>query len=147
MQSTSSNKSYRQLLAFDFGDRSIGVAYGQAITGSARPVSALKATNGQPNWDEVAKLLKTWQPDALVVGCPLNMDGSEQQLTLRARKFAKRLHGRFAIPVEMVDERLSTVEARARLFEQGGYKALEKGAVDNASAVIILESWFAENNE
>ena len=82
-----------------------------------------------------------------MVGCPLNMDGSEQQLTLRARKFAKRLHGRFAIPVEMVDERLSTVEARARLFEQGGYKALEKGAVDNASAVIILESWFAENNE
>ncbi len=130
-------------MGFDFGDRSIGVAIGQSITGNARPLKALKAKNGQPDWSIVEKLIQEWKPDALIVGCPLNMDGSEQELTLRARKFGKRLQGRFGIAVEMVDERLTTVEAKARLFEEGGYRALQKDAVDNISATIILESWFA----
>ncbi len=136
--------TYRQLLSFDFGDKSIGVAYGQSITASARPLPALKAQHGQPDWLQVERLIKEWQPDALVVGCPLNMDGTEQELTLRARKFARRLHGRFALPVEMVDERLTTVEAKARLFEEGGYRALQKDAIDSESAVLILESWFSQ---
>lgn len=130
-------------MGFDFGDRSIGVAIGQSITGNARPLQALKAKNGQPDWSIVEKLIREWKPDALIVGCPLNMDGTEQELTLRARKFGKRLQGRFGIAVEMVDERLTTVEAKARLFEEGGYRALQKDAVDNVSATIILESWFA----
>ncbi len=134
-------------MGFDFGDRSIGVAVGQIITQSARPLTALKARDGQPDWEIVSKLIKEWKPDLLIVGCPLNMDGSEQELTIRARKFAKRLHGRFGLPVEQIDERLTTVEAKSRLFEEGGYRALSKGAVDNASAVIILESWFSENAE
>lgn len=138
------NPIYRQLLSFDFGDKSIGVAYGQSITGSARPLPALKAQHGQPDWLQVERLINEWQPDALVVGCPLNMDGSEQELTLRARKFARRLHGRFALPVELVDERLTTVEAKARLFEEGGYRALQKDAIDSESAVLILESWFSQ---
>ncbi|MCO7225260.1 Holliday junction resolvase RuvX [Pleionea sp. CnH1-48] len=135
------------LLSFDFGERSIGVAFGQAITGSARPLNALKANNGQPNWDQVAALLKEWKPDALVVGCPLNMDGTEQELTLRARKFAKRLHGRFGLKVYEMDERLSTVEARSRLFDEGGYRSLEKGRIDSESAVIIMESWFSYGDD
>jgi putative Holliday junction resolvase len=132
------------ILAFDFGTRSIGVAIGQKITGTARPLSALKAKDGIPDWEQIDRILKEWQPDFLVVGLPLNMDGTEQPLTARAKKFANRLHGRFGITVELHDERLSTVEARAGLFAQGGFKALDKGSVDSASAVVILESWFEQ---
>ena len=110
------------LLAFDFGTKSIGVAVGQRITGTARPLPAIKAQDGTP----------------------LNMDGTEQPLTARARKFANRIHGRFGVEVKLHDERLSTVEARSGLFEQGGYRALNKGKVDSASAVIILESYFEQ---
>ncbi|MFJ5458106.1 Holliday junction resolvase RuvX [Pectobacterium sp. CHL-2024] len=132
----------RTILAFDFGTKSIGVAIGQEITGTARALTSFKAQEGIPDWQKVEKLLSEWQPDLVVVGLPLNMDGTEQPLTARARKFANRLHGRFGIAIELHDERLSTVEARADLFERGGFKALDKGSVDAASAVIILESWF-----
>ncbi|MFJ5510875.1 Holliday junction resolvase RuvX [Pectobacterium jejuense] len=132
----------RTILAFDFGTKSIGVAIGQEITGTARALTSFKAQEGIPDWQKVEKLLSEWQPDLVVVGLPLNMDGTEQPLTARARKFANRLHGRFGVAIELHDERLSTVEARADLFERGGFKALDKGSVDSASAVIILESWF-----
>lgn len=134
--------SHLTLLAFDFGTKSIGVAIGQQLTGTARPLAALKAQDGTPDWSKIETLLKEWQPDRVVVGLPLNMDGSEQPLTARARKFANRLHGRFGVQVELHDERLSTVEARADLFARGGFRALNKGSVDSLSAVIILESWF-----
>lgn len=130
------------LLGFDFGTKSIGVAVGQQLTGKARALTALKAQDGTPDWNLIEKLLKEWQPDYVVVGLPLNMDGTEQPLTVRARKFANRLHGRFGVRVELQDERLSTVEARADLFERGGFRALQKGQVDSQSAVIILEDWF-----
>ena len=130
------------LLGFDFGTKSIGVAVGQQLTGTARALAALKAQDGIPDWNLIGKLLKEWQPDYVVVGLPLNMDGTEQPLTDRARKFANRIHGRFGVRVEMQDERLSTVEARADLFERGGFRALQKGQVDSQSAVIILEDWF-----
>ncbi|MBN3082808.1 Holliday junction resolvase RuvX [Pectobacterium polaris] len=132
----------RTILAFDFGTKSIGVAIGQEITGTARALTSFKAQEGIPDWQKVEKLLSEWQPDLVVVGLPLNMDGTEQPLTARARKFANRLHGRFGVAIDLHDERLSTVEARADLFERGGFKALDKGSVDAASAVIILESWF-----
>ncbi|WP_298719191.1 Holliday junction resolvase RuvX [uncultured Oceanisphaera sp.] len=133
------------LLGFDYGTKSIGVAVGQQITGSARPLLALKANEGVPNWDQIEALLKEWQPGLLVVGLPLNMDGTEQDISRRARKFANRLHGRFGIKVELQDERLTTTDARARLFEAGGYKALGKDAVDAVSAQLILESWMESN--
>ena len=132
----------RTLLGFDFGTRSIGVAIGQEITGSAQPLRALKANDGIPSWEEIGKLLGEWQPDLLVVGLPLNMDGTEQPLTQRARKFAGRLHGRFGLQVALQDERLTTTDAKARLFERGGYRALEKGMVDSVSALLILEDWM-----
>lgn len=134
--------SSRTILAFDFGTKSIGVAIGQEITGTARALTSFKAQEGIPDWQKVEKLLSEWQPDLVVVGLPLNMDGTEQPLTARARKFANRLHGRFGVAIALHDERLSTVEARADLFERGGFRALDKGSVDAASAVIILESWF-----
>lgn len=131
------------VLGFDFGTQSIGVAIGNPITGSASALNALKARDGIPNWDDLANLIRQWQPQRLVVGLPLNMDGTEQEITTRARKFAKRLHGRYGLPVDLQDERLTTVDARASLFEQGGYRALKKGAIDSASAVVIVESWYA----
>ncbi|MCX0497766.1 Holliday junction resolvase RuvX [Erwinia billingiae] len=134
--------SHMTLLAFDFGTKSIGVAIGQQLTGTARPLAALKAQDGTPDWNKIEALLKEWEPDRVVVGLPLNMDGTEQPLTARARKFANRIHGRFGVQVDLHDERLSTVEARAELFERGGFRALSKGSVDSLSAVIILESWF-----
>lgn len=137
--------SGKTLLGFDFGTKSIGVAVGQQLTGTARPLAAIKARDGVPDWNLLEKLLKEWQPDLVVVGLPLNMDGTEQPLTARARKFANRIHGRFGVAVELQDERLSTVEARAGLFEAGGYRALTKGNVDSGSAVIIVESWLDNN--
>ncbi|HDR1105925.1 TPA: Holliday junction resolvase RuvX [Pasteurella multocida] len=130
------------VLAFDFGTKSIGCAVGQSITGTAQALPAFKAQDGIPNWDAIGKCLSEWQPDRVVVGLPLNMDGSEQDLTVRARKFAHRLHGRFGVAVELQDERLTTTEARAEIFGRGGYKALNKSKVDGISACLILESWF-----
>jgi RNAse H-fold protein YqgF len=132
----------RSLMGFDFGTRSIGVATGQEVTGTASPLTSLKANEGIPDWVQLEKLLKEWQPDLLVVGLPLNMDGTEQEMTVRARKFGQRLHGRFGFQVEFKDERLTTTDAKARLFEQGGYKALGKSRVDAVSAQLILESWM-----
>ncbi|PHM63372.1 Holliday junction resolvase RuvX [Xenorhabdus ishibashii] len=134
----------RTIIAFDFGTRSIGAAIGQEITGTARALSSFKANEGSPNWELIEKLLKEWQPDLVIVGLPLNMDGTEQPVTAQARKFANRIHGRFGVQVELHDERLTTVEARSHLFDHGGYKALNKGKVDSTSAVIILESWFEQ---
>lgn len=133
------------ILAFDYGLKSIGVAVGQRLTGTASTLKALKAQDGTPDWSLIEKLLQEWQPDLVVVGLPLNMDGSEQPFTARVKKFINRLHGRFGVQVQAHDERLTTVDARAELFAQGGFKKLSKDAVDCYSAKLILESWF-ENN-
>lgn len=132
----------RTVLGFDYGTRSIGVAIGQEITGSATPLKALKAVDGIPDWNEIQKLLDEWKPDLVVVGLPLNMDGTEQEITVRARKFARRIEGRFAAKVVMQDERLTTTSAREHLFANGGYRALKKGSIDSFSAVLILENFF-----
>ncbi|MGL9769691.1 MAG: Holliday junction resolvase RuvX [Sodalis sp. (in: enterobacteria)] len=132
------------IIAFDFGTRSIGVAIGQRITCTAKPLTAFKTRDGVADWQQIEKILNEWNPGIVVVGLPLNMDGSEQPLTARARKFANRLHGRFGVKVVLHDERLSTIEARLGLFKRGGFRALEKGKVDTVSAVIILESWLEQ---
>ena len=135
--------SSRTIMAFDFGTKSIGSAIGQEITGTASPLKAFKAQDGTPNWDDIEKQIKEWQPDLTVVGLPTDLHGKElETITPKAKKFANRLHGRFGNQVELHDERLSTAEARADLFEYGGYKALSKGNIDCQSAVVILESWF-----
>ncbi|MCE6982217.1 Holliday junction resolvase RuvX, partial [Pseudomonas frederiksbergensis] len=102
----------RLLLGFDYGSRQIGVAVGQVITGQARELCTLKAQNGTPDWAQVEKLIKEWKPDALVVGLPLNMDGTPSEMSERAEKFARRLNGRFNLPVHTHDERLTTFEAK-----------------------------------
>ncbi|WP_293746169.1 Holliday junction resolvase RuvX [uncultured Paraglaciecola sp.] len=132
----------RTILAFDFGTKSIGVAVGQEITGTASPLDALKAVDGIPNWDVVAKLFAEWSPQLAVVGLPLNMDGTSQQVTFSAKKFANRLNAKYKVVVETCDERLTTVDAKARLFELGGFKKLDKQKVDSVSACLIFESWI-----
>lgn len=132
----------RTVLAFDFGTKSIGVAIGQEVTGTAAPLEALRARDGIPDWNQIQKIYDEWQPHIVVVGLPLNMDGTTQAMTERAQTFANRLHGRFKTPVATWDERLSTADARATLFELGGYKKLTKGKVDSVSACLIFTSWF-----
>lgn len=130
------------LLAFDYGLKNIGVAYGQSVTGTARELSPLKARDGVPDWEQVNKLIKEWQPQLLLVGLPLNMDDTESELSQRARKFANRLHGRFALPVEMFDERLTTRMAKEEAWERGHKGDFGSAPVDSIAARLLLESWF-----
>lgn len=136
------SSSVKQAIAFDYGTSRIGVAAGQAITGTATPLSPLNARDGQPDWDQISKLLAEWRPDVLVVGIPLNYDGSISEMAYRARKFANRLHERYKIPVFLMDERLSTREAKSIHFAQGGSDNFKQESVDGIAAQLILESWF-----
>lgn len=137
-------KSPQILLGFDFGMKRIGIAIGQTITKTARPLITLPAKEGIPNWDSVSALMIKWQPDAIVVGIPLNMDGSLQKISANAQQFAEELEKRFKLPVYQVDERLTTKDARERIFAHGGYKALQDGQVDQVAAQLILQNWFTE---
>lgn len=136
--------NYKLLISFDFGMKRIGVAIGQTLTRTARPLNTLAAKAGVPDWKIIEKMIKKWQPQALVVGIPLNMDGSEQPITAHARAFKDELQKRFSLPVHEVDERLTTKDAREKLFAEGGYQAFQDGQVDQLAAQLILENWFAE---
>lgn len=131
----------RVLLGFDFGIRRIGVAVGQELTRTARALETLSSPDGGPNWRGISRLIEQWQPDALVIGLPLNRDGSEHEVTRLAKRFGNRLKGRYNLPVFTIDERLSSVEAERYLTEQGRFS---KGDVDKQAARIILESWLAQ---
>ncbi len=132
----------RTLLGFDFGMKNIGIAVGQELTRTANPLTAIKARDGIPDWDRIQKLLEEWRPDLLIVGLPLNMDGSEQEMTAAARRFGNRLHGRFNIPVEWQDERLSTYEALDQMGIRSKMDSRQRSDVDQLSAQLILQSWL-----
>jgi len=100
------------VLAFDFGLRNIGVATGQAITRTASEIATVRARDGVPDWNTVDALVRQWQPDALLVGLPLNMDDTESEMSTRAKGFAKNLRSRYRLTVKLVDERLTSFEAR-----------------------------------
>ena len=135
-------RDIKTVLGFDFGSKYIGVAVGHTLPAMAQPLTSLMAQKGELPWKEIDALLETWSPDALIVGIPLNMDGTEQAITHSARFFLENLQQRFHLPVFAVDERLTTVEARARLFSSGGYKALHKKAINSVSAQLIVETWL-----
>lgn len=130
-------------MAFDFGTRWIGVAVGQSMLGTGRAVARLKARDGIPDWQQVAALVEEWQPEVFVVGLPLNMDDSESALCQRARKFAKRLHGRYHRPAEMMDERLTTFQAKREVIDRSGQRDFGVHGIDDRAAELILEGWFA----
>jgi len=135
----------KTLLAFDYGTKNIGVAVGQTITSSANSLASLKAKDGIPDWNHVEKLIAEWKPDLVLVGLPLNMDDSESELSARARKFANRLNGRFGVKIEMVDERLTSFEAKGEVMSRGGSRDYKHNPVDSIAARLILEGWLANN--
>ena len=129
------------ILGFDFGLKRIGVAVGQSITQSANPLVVLPAKNGIPNWHDIKKLIDEWGIDALVVGLPLNMDGTEQPITERARLFGQQLKTHFQLTVYFMDERLTTVAARDEMHAQlKGAARFDRA--DSMSAKLIIESWM-----
>lgn len=140
----STNKVY---LGFDFGMRHIGVAIGQTVTHTANPLKILYAKQGRPLWEEVSQLIKTWKPDAIIVGVPKTLEGEIfERITAAAEIFIHELEARYNIPVYAADERLTTKAARELIYEKGGYKALKKGPVDSMAAKLILEGWMNEYN-
>lgn len=143
MVKNNTTDTVQRLMSFDFGKKRIGVAVGQMVTQTARPLTTLQAKDGAPDWNEVTALMKKWNPDAIVVGIPLNMDGTDQPITESAREFANTLKDKYNLPVYGMDERLTTKDAREQLFNAGGYKALQEGQVDQVAAQLILQNWFA----
>lgn len=133
------------LMGFDFGTQRIGIATGQRITCSANPLDPIKARDGIPNWEQLQRIVEQWQPDAFVVGLPLNMDGSESDMSLRASKFARRLEGRFHKPAALHDERLSSFEAKGMVMEHSRERNFGQYSVDGLAAKLILESWMASH--
>ena len=134
------------VLAFDFGINHIGVASGNDSTYTVTPRQALKAKDGIPDAQSLQKLMNEWQPALCVVGLPLNADGSEQDMTKKARKFGNRLSANFKLKVVFVDERYTSVSAKEMIFAQGGFRALKNGKerIDSVSAAEILEQYFAQ---
>ena len=141
-------KANETFLAFDYGERRIGVAVGQSVTGTASPLSTVRVQDGEPDWASIEGIVAAWKPDGLVVGEPLHMDGRTQPMTRRARRFRHDLRSRFGLPVHAADERLTTVEARAELAERGAFRrpgARRARELDHpVAARIILESWLGE---
>lgn len=129
-------------IAFDFGTKRIGMAVGQTITQSATPLPLVHVINGEPTWEQIDKAMTKWQPCAIVIGIPVNMDGTEQHTTHLARGFANQLKARYKLPVHRVDERLTTATVKEEIFTRGGFKALQKANIDSYAAKLILESWF-----
>ena len=129
----------KTLICFDYGNKRIGVAVGQTLTGTATPVGTVPVYKGVPDWDLITRHINEWNPDALVVGKPLNMDDSGQPMTSASNRFADELAGRFKQPIYRTDERLSSYEAKSRL--QDSYN------LDPVAAQIILETWLDENTE
>jgi len=129
----------KTLLCFDYGSKRIGVAVGQTITGTATPLEIINSYKNRPDWEKIQQLINDWQPTALIVGIPVHMDDTRQQMTQAAEKFVRQLEGRFHLSVFGVDERLSTFEAKSR---SGKNKA-----VDSIAAQAILETWMSANHE
>ena len=128
------------LLGFDFGPAKIGVAVGQTLTGTASPLETLRAVQQRPDWEGITRLIKTWEPEALVVGIPYNMDDTEAEPAPRARRFARQLEGRYHLPVHLVDERLTSIEAKRDYLPNP--KRIEE--LDAVAAKLILETWLHE---
>jgi putative Holliday junction resolvase len=133
------------ILAFDFGARWIGVAVGDTETRLAHPLGMFEAESGAKRMSEVEILLSEWRPERLLVGLPLAMDGSEHAMSQRARRFARQLEARFRLPVELADERLSSVTAQAHLRETGRGGREHKNAAHALAAKIILQSYLDES--
>lgn len=139
--------NYRTILGFDFGTRRIGVAVGQELTTNARGLTTLANHKTQPDWARISGLIDEWQPALLVVGMPSNMDSSPHALEEMVRDFGQQLQQQYTLPVEWIDEKLSSVEAEERLAI-GNYskqRKQDRAEIDKLAAEIILQSWLNNN--
>jgi putative holliday junction resolvase len=135
------------LFGFDVGTKLIGVAVGNRLTASARGLAAVAVRDGEPDWLKLDALRSEWLPETLVVGLPVNDDGSEQPMTRTARRFATRLGERYGLPIVFADERNTSQEA-ARRFAGARAAGLKKrsdaATIDAEAAAVILEAWLAD---
>ena len=127
--------------------RQIGAAVGNRVTATAQPLATVRARDGAPDWPALDALIEEWRPARLLVGEPLNMDGTASDMSLRAAAFARRLKSRFALPVELVDERLSTRAAK-QLMQEEAHIRPEPAArhPDAVAAELILRTWLASEH-
>ena len=135
------------ILSFDFGEKRIGVAIGNSITKSSHPLETINTPINTERYKLIASLLRTWEPVKLVIGYPLNEDGTLSKMSLLAKKFGTKLRNKYQIPIVMVDERFTSSEADLELkkFEKNFKK--RKIVVDQVAAMIILNSFFQNNND
>lgn len=136
------NDEPQTLLGFDFGRKRIGVAVGQSLTGTASPLSQIDATHDY--LEAIEKIIQQWRPQILIVGHPIHMDESESHMSKAATQFAKQLEQRFNLPVHLIDERLSTREAKQRIEELKGNKRYTKEQLNSVAAQVILETWLQQ---
>ena len=132
------------IMAFDFGTQKMGMAVGQALIESATPLALFPMKDGIRQWENLLKIIKQHQPQLFLVGLPLNMDDSESELSTRARKFARRLRHQSNINTLMVDERLTTREARDELDHYQAQGRGKKLAADSLAAALLIESWYRD---
>lgn len=130
------------VLAFDFGERRIGVAVGEHLIQSANPLTTIDNESNDVRFANIQALIQEWQPSLLVVGMPLSLDGTETEMTQLCKKFARRLNGRFNLPVALIDERYSSAEASQMLNESGIRGRAQKEMLDQVAAQTILRSYF-----
>jgi putative Holliday junction resolvase len=130
------------VLAFDFGEKRIGVATGETLLGSAHPLTVIHASSNDDRFAAIGKLVDEWRPERLVVGLPTHADGTPHAMTRLASRFGERLARRFALPVSFADERLTSRDAEARLRETGRDARAAKAVVDAVAAQLILQTWF-----
>lgn len=130
------------VMAFDFGERRIGVAVGEHLLATASPLTTIDHESNEIRFEMITALIQEWQPKLLIVGYPLNSDGTEHSITQLCKKFARRLNGRFNLPVMMIDERYSSIEASSRLNETGIKGRAQKAMLDQVAAQTILQSYF-----
>lgn len=134
------------ILAFDFGERRIGVAVGNLELALAHPLATVDNKNTAECFESIARLIDEWRPALLAVGLPTHADGTEHELTRRSRRFARRLEGRFGIKAELVDERYTSIEASAVLRQAGVKEKKRKPLLDQIAAQLILQTYFDERN-
>lgn len=130
------------VLAFDFGERRIGVAVGEHLIKSANPLTTIDSESNEVRFTRITQLIEEWQPKLLVVGLPLSLEGAETEMTQLCKKFARRLNGRFNLPVALIDERYSSAQASQLLNETGIKGRAQKPMLDQVAAQTILQSYF-----
>ncbi len=130
------------VLCFDFGEQRIGIAVGEHLLASANPLTTIDNESNDVRFEVISKLIEEWQPKLLIVGLPLSLDGAETSVTQLCKKFARRLNGRFNIPVMLIDERYSSVEASDMLNQTGIKGRAQKVMLDQVAAQTILQSYF-----